>query len=108
MAPDWELHGSVTLRNGCVGLEYTNESGDQEFVTLGLPLPATWDAGTQTVSGTGYEFVVGDALELSGQLIDDDAVLPIPCRGETHWILVSNDSWIRSAGCRDAAEIAQP
>src|SRR5690606_22993088 len=49
MAHDWGLHGSVTLRNGCVGLDYTNESGDQEFVTLGLPLPATWDAGTQTV-----------------------------------------------------------
>lgn len=98
MAPDWELHGTVTLRNGCVGLGYTNEERDQEFATLGVPLPATWDAGTQTVSGTGYEFVVGDTLDLSGQLIDDEAALPSACRGGTRRILVSNDSWIRSAG----------
>jgi hypothetical protein len=97
MAPDWELQGTVTLQSGCVGLKYTNDSGDQEFVTLGLPMPVTWDAGTQTVSGTGYEFVVGDTLDLSGQLIEDDTALPTACQGETHRVLVSNNIWIRSA-----------
>lgn len=49
------------------------------------------------MSGTGYEFAVGDALDLSGMLIEDDAALPTACADEAHRILVSNDTWISSA-----------
>lgn len=97
MAPDWSLQGTVALRTGCLGVEYVDESGDRTFVTLGLPAPAAWDADAHTVSGTGYEFAVGDVLDLSGQLIEGDTALPIACQGQTQRILVSNDAWISLA-----------
>lgn len=94
MAPDWDLLGTVALRGECLGVVYTDDSGDDRFVTLALPMPVSWDAGSQTVSGTGYGFAVGDALEVSGMLIEDDAALPTSCQDETRHILVSNDAWV--------------
>lgn len=96
MAPDWSFQGTVALRGGCLGVVYTDDSGDPAFVTLGLPMPVSWDVGSQTVSGTGYGFAVGDVLDLSGMLIEDDTALPTPCQDETRRMLVSNDAWIRS------------
>lgn len=96
MAPDWDLQGTVVLRTGCLGVDYVEESGDDAFVALGLPTPVSWVAATQTVIGTGYEFAVGEVIDLSGYLLDDDMALPAACRGQAQRVLVSNDAWIRA------------
>lgn len=97
MGSDWEVQGTVALRGECLGVVYTDESGNDRFVTLALPMPVAWDAGSQTVSGTGYEFGVGDVLDVSGILIQDDTALPAACQDETRRILVSDNAWISSA-----------
>ncbi|USQ78955.1 hypothetical protein NF556_15165 [Ornithinimicrobium faecis] len=94
MAPDWDLHGTLTLRGECLGVLYTDDSGDHGFVTLALPMPASWDVKSQTVSGDSYKFAVGDELDVSGMLIQDETALPTACEGETPRILVSNNAWI--------------
>lgn len=97
MGSDWDLQGAITLRGECLGVLYTDEAGDHRFVTLALPMPVSWDAQSQTVSGAGYEFAVGDELDVSGMLIQDNAALPTACQDETRRILVSNNAWISSA-----------
>lgn len=97
MAPNWDLQGVITLRGECLGVLDADDAGDHRFVTLALPMPVSWDARSQTVCGTGYEFAVGDELDVSGMLIQDDTALPTACQDETRQIVVSSNAWISSA-----------